>query len=585
MDPKSPLVRIREDGTIEPLTRRSEMFLKGKPGLLHLVASSPDVFVLRRVGSEDDAGARVLLAGEIAKKGSVGDVLGVIIQAGWTGELVVTEGLTRRSLFVREATIIGAASNALTERIGAVMTRLGVIDPDQLKVVVTRLSSGKRFGEVAIEAGFLTREKLFEVVRRQADDIAAGAVAVADGAFAFVEGIDEAKIPARCHLDAREVVAAALERLVPASVPAADSVEEPIGWFNAAFGAIVLAAKKAGKLGPVRASLDAFAEESAIDRAVFARMSPEGALDPQLTAEVLAALGVTDPRATLGKRLYEFLVYALFVSTSELPKDVERALLAHVETPMAALTPRPPPVAVTEALARHSTPPVARPALVRASTAPIARVALKRMPTHPSLAHAVVDASVAAPEPPPARKPEPVVEPLTPAPEPEAEPPAVVPARDPRRIGTALVLASALVIASGVAFSVLQLPVGQRWMAKVRPPRTPTSVNAIPPPVRTVTPPGSVVVFTSAAVPASAAPVPSETASAAPSVAKPASTVGSIRANDSGGHRVWIDGKLVGDTPHVFEVTCGHHVVRIGSSGQPQMLDVPCGGEVLVGFR
>ena len=48
---------------------------------------------------------------------------------------------------------------------------------------------------------------------------------------------------------------------------------------------------------------------------------------------------------------------------------------------------------------------------------------------------------------------------------------------------------------------------------------------------------------------------------------------------------LWIDGRMVGDTPQSFLVPCGLHVVRIGVGGQPQMTEVQCGGEVALGFQ
>jgi serine/threonine protein kinase len=43
------------------------------------------------------------------------------------------------------------------------------------------------------------------------------------------------------------------------------------------------------------------------------------------------------------------------------------------------------------------------------------------------------------------------------------------------------------------------------------------------------------------------------------------------------GHRVWIDGRLVGGSPGAFRVSCGTHVVRVGSHGVSRSVDVGCG--------
>jgi serine/threonine-protein kinase len=45
-------------------------------------------------------------------------------------------------------------------------------------------------------------------------------------------------------------------------------------------------------------------------------------------------------------------------------------------------------------------------------------------------------------------------------------------------------------------------------------------------------------------------------------------------------HRVWIDGRLVGESPGVFPVSCAVHSVRVGSRGALQQLRVDCGSTV-----
>jgi serine/threonine-protein kinase len=46
------------------------------------------------------------------------------------------------------------------------------------------------------------------------------------------------------------------------------------------------------------------------------------------------------------------------------------------------------------------------------------------------------------------------------------------------------------------------------------------------------------------------------------------------------GHRVWIDGRLVGESPGRFRVSCGPHAVRVGSHGALRSVDVACGEDV-----
>src|SRR5207237_4504098 len=48
------------------------------------------------------------------------------------------------------------------------------------------------------------------------------------------------------------------------------------------------------------------------------------------------------------------------------------------------------------------------------------------------------------------------------------------------------------------------------------------------------------------------------------------------------GHRVFIDGRIAGNSPGPLRVPCGTHVVRVGSAGKNQTVEVPCGDEVTV---
>ncbi len=92
----------------------------------------------------------------------------------------------------------------------------------------------------------------------------------------------------------------------------------------------------------------------------------------------------------------------------------------------------------------------------------------------------------------------------------------------------------------------------------------------------------------SAAAPAPAAPAenpappesPAVAATSLPMAASPTSTMGTLRVSTPGGHRVWIDEHLAGESPGSFPVHCGAHSVRIGSHGSVQHVNVPCGGDV-----
>jgi serine/threonine-protein kinase len=48
------------------------------------------------------------------------------------------------------------------------------------------------------------------------------------------------------------------------------------------------------------------------------------------------------------------------------------------------------------------------------------------------------------------------------------------------------------------------------------------------------------------------------------------------------GHRIFVNGRTVGQTPESVMIPCGRTSVKIGSAGQPRSMDIPCGKETAV---
>jgi hypothetical protein len=49
------------------------------------------------------------------------------------------------------------------------------------------------------------------------------------------------------------------------------------------------------------------------------------------------------------------------------------------------------------------------------------------------------------------------------------------------------------------------------------------------------------------------------------------------------GHRIFVNEHIVGQTPQSVLVKCGNTTVKIGSAGEPRVVDIPCGRKVSVG--
>jgi hypothetical protein len=164
------------------------------------------------------ANGRVLrLAGEITARGAIGDVVALVAQAGWAGELVVLSvdadaGTARwrsRSLFFESGNILGAQTTVPSERIGPLLQRLGHLDQRQLDTIEASLQSapgGRRFGEVAVQLGVVSRERLFEVIGLQIKEIAFAMFLVERGTLYFLEGFDPDRVATQHRLGRARVL-------------------------------------------------------------------------------------------------------------------------------------------------------------------------------------------------------------------------------------------------------------------------------------------------------------------------------------------------------------------------------------------
>jgi serine/threonine-protein kinase len=130
------------------------------------------------------------------------------------------------------------------------------------------------------------------------------------------------------------------------------------------------------------------------------------------------------------------------------------------------------------------------------------------------------------------------------------------PPRGPGRIVALVVIVGAVI---GVAAVLLLWAHGRSPSAYVPPPKpSATSSGTQPTP----------------------APSAVATATATPT---PDSTTGTITVPESrAGHRVYVDKRVIGESPGTFTVRCGWQAVKVGSQGNVQNVNVPCGGDVEV---
>jgi hypothetical protein len=194
---RDELVRIDDTGAIHPVGKVASQRMRARKGAFRMMPAPAHVVFVRYVGEDgerdEDDGAVVKLAGEVTAPGGLCDIVALVAQAGWKGELVVLSGETSRSLFFEAGNILCAQTNVAAERIGALLYRLGALSQEEVQEVEIALPEGRRFGEVAVALELVTREKLFEVMAKQVKEIAFASLLVSDGMFYFLDRYDQSK--------------------------------------------------------------------------------------------------------------------------------------------------------------------------------------------------------------------------------------------------------------------------------------------------------------------------------------------------------------------------------------------------------
>jgi hypothetical protein len=203
------LVRIDATGTAHPVGRAASRELRRRQAEMVLLPAPSHVAAMRH-----GQVSVPWMIGEIARPGALWDLIGMIGQGSWTGELVVTDADgSERSIFFEGGSVIGANSTADRERLGEVLYHYGVLTEDQIAMVLDACTPEVRFGEAAVALGFLGREKLFEMIGKQTEEIVYGVMMVERGSFFFVEEIDTRRLPNRMSFTVASLMMEGVRRM------------------------------------------------------------------------------------------------------------------------------------------------------------------------------------------------------------------------------------------------------------------------------------------------------------------------------------------------------------------------------------
>ena len=200
MAKRADLLRIDSTGTIHSIGQTASQEMRARAGEWRLSPGPQGACILR---PDEREVASLKMAGEIRAPGAICDVVALAAQSSWTGEIVVLDAETQRSIFLDGGSVIGAATNVPDERLGETLYRFGVITRAQLDLVVASSgTTGKRVGEAAIDLAFVSPEALFPMMARQVEEVFYAALRVADGAYYVFDRYDEALLPRRHNMTA-----------------------------------------------------------------------------------------------------------------------------------------------------------------------------------------------------------------------------------------------------------------------------------------------------------------------------------------------------------------------------------------------
>jgi hypothetical protein len=209
-DPGDDL-RIDSTGTVHPLSVHASQALRAREGEWDLVDSPSEVMLAMR----RSAAPRTLrLAGQVRTPGALCDIVAIIEQGSYGGELVLLEKETERSIFFDRGRVIGATTTAPGESLGEILWRFGAITRDQLdEIVRTAETIGKRVAETAIELEFVDPDELFKMMARQVEEVFYGAVHVERAAFYLFDTFDETRISRRHPMSTSQLLMEGARRM------------------------------------------------------------------------------------------------------------------------------------------------------------------------------------------------------------------------------------------------------------------------------------------------------------------------------------------------------------------------------------
>ncbi|MBI5544235.1 MAG: DUF4388 domain-containing protein, partial [Deltaproteobacteria bacterium] len=111
-----------------------------------------------------------------------------------TGTLVIQGPASRRRVVFRDGQVVFASSTELSERLGPVLWRHGMVTLERLQECEPQVTPTAKLGKVLMDAKLLTAAQLYRGMQMQVKEIVLGAFVETEGEFAFVDEGDNPEL-------------------------------------------------------------------------------------------------------------------------------------------------------------------------------------------------------------------------------------------------------------------------------------------------------------------------------------------------------------------------------------------------------
>lgn len=216
-DARDELIRIDGQGVAHPIGTIASQRMRPHQGTYRLLPSPSHVVLMRYTGEDgrvdEGDGAVVRVAGEITTHGTICDILALLGQTGWRGILSVHTNDATREIYLDQGTVLGVKSTDSDEWLGKVMYRYGHISEEDLGGIEEAVGNGRRFGEVAVDLGVVTKDQVYKAFSQQITEVVVAAMHVSDGTYFFLDGFEDSDLSTRMAVSVNNLLMDGVTRM------------------------------------------------------------------------------------------------------------------------------------------------------------------------------------------------------------------------------------------------------------------------------------------------------------------------------------------------------------------------------------